>query len=91
MLEFAARPVWTAGMLWHGTPRMANVTLPAAGSSSIGGSFDPSFDWPALAELRARWPRVLVVKGILHPEDARRCVAAGADALVVSNHGGRQR
>ena len=90
VLEFAARPAWTAGMLWHGTPQPANVTAPAAPGSSIGGGFDPGFDWQALAELRARWPRKLVIKGILHPADAQRCVAAGVDAIVVSNHGGRQ-
>ncbi len=45
--------------------------------------------WEAVAELRRRWPRTMMVKGILRAEDARRAVECGADAIVVSNHGGR--
>lgn len=45
--------------------------------------------WDAVAELRRRWPRTMMVKGILRAEDARRAVECGADAVVVSNHGGR--
>jgi L-lactate dehydrogenase (cytochrome) len=52
--------------------------------------YDPSITWKDLEELRAIWDGPLVVKGILHPEDARRAVACGADGLIVSNHGGRQ-
>lgn len=46
--------------------------------------------WPELARIRSRWDRPLVVKGILTVEDARRCLDVGADAVVISNHGGRQ-
>ncbi|WP_347312840.1 alpha-hydroxy acid oxidase [Defluviimonas sp. SAOS-178_SWC] len=56
----------------------------------LAGQIDPSFDGRGLDWLRARWKGRLVVKGILHPDDARLCLDAGADALVVSNHGGRQ-
>jgi isopentenyl diphosphate isomerase/L-lactate dehydrogenase-like FMN-dependent dehydrogenase len=45
--------------------------------------------WEDIRELRRRWPRTLMVKGILSAEDARRAIACGADAVVVSNHGGR--
>jgi (S)-mandelate dehydrogenase len=90
-LPFAARPAWSLDMLLRGTPRMANVAPPATtGGSSIGGGFDPGFEWDALAQLRRIWPRKLIVKGILHPADAERAVQAGVDAIVVSNHGGRQ-
>lgn len=51
---------------------------------------DASFDWDDLKRLRDRWPRRLLVKGLLHSADAERAVALGADAIVVSNHGGRQ-
>ena len=56
----------------------------------VARSLDFGFDWKMLAEFRARWKRKLIVKGIVHPEDAARAAGAGADAIVVSNHGGRQ-
>ena len=59
-------------------------------SAFLAGQIDPSFDFEDLRWLRARWNGHLVVKGILHPEDARLCLDADADAIVVSNHGGRQ-
>jgi L-lactate dehydrogenase (cytochrome) len=52
--------------------------------------FDPTMTMDDLAWLRSSWPGPLVVKGIQNLDDARRVVAAGADAVVVSNHGGRQ-
>ena len=51
---------------------------------------DPSISWADLDWLRAEWDLPLLVKGILHPDDARQAVAAGADGIIVSNHGGRQ-
>jgi len=48
-----------------------------------------SHTWDELARLRERWRRAFVVKGILHPQDAERAVALGADGVIVSNHGGR--
>jgi L-lactate dehydrogenase (cytochrome) len=56
----------------------------------IGANFDPSLTWRDLDWIRARWDGPLIVKGILDVEDARRAVEAGADGIVVSNHGGRQ-
>jgi isopentenyl diphosphate isomerase/L-lactate dehydrogenase-like FMN-dependent dehydrogenase len=52
--------------------------------------FDPSADWALVAQIRKRWNGPFVVKGVLHPEDARAAVRAGAEAVIVSNHGGRQ-
>jgi L-lactate dehydrogenase (cytochrome) len=49
-----------------------------------------AFTWEEVARYRDRWRRPLVVKGILHPADAEKCVALGVDGIVVSNHGGRQ-
>ena len=49
-----------------------------------------AFTWDEVARYRERWKRPLVVKGILHPADAEKCVALGVDGIVVSNHGGRQ-
>jgi (S)-mandelate dehydrogenase len=91
LVAFALRPGWSLPMLLQGAPRPPEVARVTAGSaSSIGGNFDPGFDWTALEDIRRRWPRKLVLKGILHPADARRAVALGADAVIVSNHGGRQ-
>lgn len=47
-------------------------------------------DWTIIERIRARWQGKIIIKGVLHPEDALKCVKAGADAIIVSNHGGRQ-
>jgi L-lactate dehydrogenase (cytochrome) len=56
----------------------------------IATQFDPAVTWKDIDWVRSRWPGKLLVKGVLDPEDARRACEAGVDALVVSNHGGRQ-
>jgi L-lactate dehydrogenase (cytochrome) len=56
----------------------------------ISTQFDASVTWQDFEQIRARWKGKLVIKGILDPVDARRAVELGADALIVSNHGGRQ-
>jgi L-lactate dehydrogenase (cytochrome) len=59
-------------------------------SEWVGGQFDASISWDDIAWVRERWPGKFILKGILDADDARRAVAAGVDAIVVSNHGGRQ-
>jgi (S)-mandelate dehydrogenase len=66
------------------------ATSSTAIASSVGRNYDPSFNWDNLQKIRDTWPRKLIVKGILGPEDAMRVAAMGCDAVVVSNHGGRQ-
>ncbi len=56
----------------------------------IGGWMDASASWKEVEWLRGVWKRPLVLKGILHPDDAKRALSLGVDAIVVSNHGGRQ-
>jgi L-lactate dehydrogenase (cytochrome) len=56
----------------------------------VKSQFDPTFDWRTIDWVRERWGGKLIVKGVLDPEDAKLAVKAGADAVVVSNHGGRQ-
>ena len=97
LLDFAARPAWALDMLVRGMPAMENLrglettaTSATAIASSVGRSYDPSFDWTRLAEVRDRWPRKLIVKGVSRGDDAARLAAIGVDAIVVSNHGGRQ-
>jgi (S)-mandelate dehydrogenase len=84
-------------MLRRGLPVMENLRgfVPTAQSakgiaSTAGRNYDPSFDWAGLQTVRDRWPGKLIVKGLVRPDDAERAVALGVDAIVVSNHGGRQ-
>jgi len=97
LIDFASRPRWSMRMLAGGMPAMENLRglSPAATSargivSTAGRNYDPSFDWDGLQSVRDAWPGKLIVKGIVHPDDARRALAIGVDAIVVSNHGGRQ-
>ena len=97
VLDFASKPGWVFSLLRHGMPVMENVRELDRGKadgnklvSTAGRNYDPAFDWDALHGLRDRWPRKLIVKGITRPDDALRLAAMGVDAIVVSNHGGRQ-
>lgn len=88
-------PRWSASALRHGLPRLANFADVAADdlevqAALLSRNMDASFDWDGLAWLRDVWPHQLLVKGILSPSDAARCVRFGADGVIVSNHGGRQ-
>ena len=94
-LHFASRINWLRGAMSEPL-RIGNFegSSTAAGFVSIAqhvaNLFDPSATWEDAARLRDLWPGPLVIKGVLHPEDALRAVEIGADAIVVSNHGGRQ-
>ncbi|MEM7319617.1 MAG: alpha-hydroxy acid oxidase [Pseudomonadota bacterium] len=66
------------------------VTDPGSLSSWTAEAFDESLDWKRVAEIMAMWDGKVILKGILDAEDARKAVELGADAIVVSNHGGRQ-
>jgi 4-hydroxymandelate oxidase len=88
---FALPPEITAANLRGDAARL--VRQPPAGASGLAihnQVFDPSLSWADVAWLREQTRLPLVLKGILHPEDARRAVEHGASAVVVSNHGGRQ-
>ena len=97
LLDFASRPGWALAVLRHGMPVLENVasfapeaTNIAEIASSVGRFWDADFDWDGLKQMRERWPRKMLVKGILRADDAERLAAMGCDAVVVSNHGGRQ-
>jgi L-lactate dehydrogenase (cytochrome) len=87
-------PRWSAGFVAN--PRMvpANVGMQSSTSATLSASvnkmFDPTVTWDDLADLRSRWDGPLVIKGVMRADDAIRCAERGADAIVVSNHGGRQ-
>lgn len=97
MWDFAQHPRWLSSILRHGMPVMENLvglekqaTNATGIASSVGRNYDPAFNWESLQKIRDSWPRKLIVKGVLRPEDALRLAAMGCDAVVVSNHGGRQ-
>lgn len=95
MLDVARRPGWLLAMARGGIPTFA--TLAPYASRMPGGSLvelmrtqSSAIDWRTVAGVRQRWAGPLIVKGLLSPADAVRAKGAGADAIVVSNHGGRQ-
>jgi (S)-mandelate dehydrogenase len=96
VMDFATHAAWATTMLRYGMPALRNLdgftgsNDAATVASSVGRNYDASFDWDSLKLIRDRWPRKLIVKGIVRQDDAERIVAIGADAVVVSNHGGRQ-
>lgn len=90
------RPAWSVGVLRHGLPRF-RVLEPYLDAATlrktagfVGANLGGTLSWEYLQELRTMWDGPLVVKGILDAGDAARCVDHGADAVWVSNHGGRQ-
>lgn len=94
------RPRWLFGTfvktLWHhGIPHFENNAA-TRGVPVLAKNVNRDFsgrrhlNWSTLDQVRTQWKGNLVVKGILHPDDARRAVSVGADGLIVSNHGGRQ-
>ena len=96
-MDFARHPRWVLETLRAGVPRTANY--PAPNQTAKDGTPQKGFvreetrgkvDWAFLQQLRERWPGKLVVKGVLAPQDAVRIQEVGADAIYVSNHGGRQ-
>ena len=94
--EILMRPRWLTSVLLGRRRTLGNLAafFPERGigelSEWVGGQFDPSITWKDVAWVRERWPGKLIVKGILDAEDARLAQAHGVDAIVVSNHGGRQ-
>jgi isopentenyl diphosphate isomerase/L-lactate dehydrogenase-like FMN-dependent dehydrogenase len=98
-LDVLTHPRWLTGvmgryMLEGGIPTQANLPDRLRAKVTKGAPPGALFkqddlDWDGLKELRDRWPGKLVLKGVLHPDDAQRALALGADGIVVSNHGGR--
>jgi L-lactate dehydrogenase (cytochrome) len=90
------RPRWLSGVLLGKRHTLGNLAafFPKDGigtlSEWVGGQFNPAITWQDIAWVRERWPDKLIVKGVLDSEDARLAADAGVDAIVVSNHGGRQ-
>jgi L-lactate dehydrogenase (cytochrome) len=97
LVNLATKPRWCLGMLRTPRRTFRNIAGHAKGvddlsslSSWTNQQFDPSLDWDDVKWVRDQWDGKLILKGILDPEDVEPAVASGADALIVSNHGGRQ-
>lgn len=95
--DMITKPSWTGSVLFGKRRTFGNLAGRIGGSSKIrtlaewtATQFDPSADWRDVEWVRSRWPGKLILKGVLDAADAALAVAAGADAIVVSNHGGRQ-
>jgi L-lactate dehydrogenase (cytochrome) len=96
-LDVMTKPAWALKVLQGKRKSFGNLAdAPGAReglatlSHWIAGQFDPSLNWDDVAWIRSIWPGKLILKGVLDVEDARIAAGTGADAVVVSNHGGRQ-
>lgn len=94
-LDCALHPGWALKQLRGGAPQLANLRSTGATDANSQAllmlrQMDASFDWDDLKALRDRWPHRLIVKGLTDPADCARCFSLGVDAVVLSNHGGRQ-
>jgi L-lactate dehydrogenase (cytochrome) len=97
LINLATKPRWCLAMLGTRRRHFCNIVGHVKGVDDMSSlsawtaqQFDPRLSWDDVAWIKNRWGGKLVLKGIMDPEDARRAVASGADALIVSNHGGRQ-
>jgi pre-mycofactocin synthase len=89
------RPRWLLDFVRNGTPGLTvpNLAVPGQEAPTFFGVYGewmqtPQPTWDDIGWLREQWRRPFLVKGVMHPDDARRAVSAGADAISVSNHGG---
>ena len=97
LINLATKPRWVAGMLATPRRKFGNIHGHVKGvtdMSNLGAwtadQFDPRLNWGDVEWIKRRWGGKIIINGIMEPEDARLAVDSGADALIVSNHGGRQ-
>jgi L-lactate dehydrogenase (cytochrome) len=97
MINFLSKPNWCLGMLGTNRRTFGNIAGHVKGVEDMGAiaawtaeQFDPCLNWRDIEWIKKRWGGKIILKGIMDPEDARLAVDSGADALIVSNHGGRQ-
>ncbi|UPG91529.1 alpha-hydroxy-acid oxidizing protein [Luteibacter aegosomaticola] len=97
LFDIASKPRWAWNVLRAPSRSFGNLDGKVQGADSlttlaqwIANQFDPTLNWNDLAWIRDLWPGKLIIKGILDAEDAKLAVQHGVDAIVVSNHGGRQ-
>lgn len=97
ILNLMQKPAWCLGMLGTKRRQFGNIVGHVKGVKDMSSlsdwtisQFDPSLSWDDVAAIRKQWGGKMIIKGILDVEDAKAAVKVGADAIVVSNHGGRQ-
>jgi L-lactate dehydrogenase (cytochrome) len=97
LLDFASKPSWVAGVLRGKRRSFGNIVGHVKGSEDLtklsewtASQFDTTLNWKDIDWIRSIWPGKLILKGILDVEDAELAAKTGAQAIVVSNHGGRQ-
>ncbi len=95
LLDGVTHPRWSWDLMRHGMPQLANFASREATDAEVQAALmsrqmDASFAWQDLQWLRDMWPHALLIKGISRIDDAHRCIALGADGVILSNHGGRQ-
>ncbi|WP_031410302.1 alpha-hydroxy acid oxidase [Thiomonas sp. FB-Cd] len=97
MLNLATKPRWGLGMLGTRRRHFGNIVGHVKGVENMGSlsawtsqQFDPRLNWNDVAWIKKLWGGKLILKGVMDAEDARLAADSGADALIVSNHGGRQ-
>ena len=97
LINLATKPYWCWHMLQTKRRTFGNIVGHASGVSDTSSlsawtsqQFDPALSWDDVAWIKDKWGGKIIIKGIMEPEDAHLAVKSGADALIVSNHGGRQ-
>jgi L-lactate dehydrogenase (cytochrome) len=97
LVNLASKPRWCLGMLGTQRRQFGNIVGHVTGVDNMGSlsewtakQFDPALNWGDVEWIKKRWGGKLILKGIQDVDDAKLAVASGADALIVSNHGGRQ-
>jgi L-lactate dehydrogenase (cytochrome) len=97
LLDFASKPAWVAGVMRGKRRSFGNIVGHVKGTENLtrlaewtNAQFDTSLNWKDIDWIRSIWPGKLILKGILDVEDAELAAKTGAQAIVVSNHGGRQ-
>jgi L-lactate dehydrogenase (cytochrome) len=97
LINLASKPRWCLGMLGTRRGSFGNIVGHARGVSKLSSlsawtaeQFDPTLSWKDIEWVRRQWGGKLILKGIMDAEDAQHAADSGADALIVSNHGGRQ-
>jgi L-lactate dehydrogenase (cytochrome) len=97
IIDVATKPAWVWSVLNGRRKTFGNLAGHVKGMENVnelakwvGEQFDPALSWKDVEWIKKIWPGKLILKGILDPDDAKTAVKLGADAIVVSNHGGRQ-
>jgi L-lactate dehydrogenase (cytochrome) len=97
LIDFASKPAWVAGVLRGKRRSFGNIVGHVKGTDDLtklaewtASQFDTTLSWKDIDWIRSIWPGKLILKGILDVEDAEEAAKTGAQAIVVSNHGGRQ-